>query len=937
MKAVLAGLWAAVWQDRWRTGGALALLVGAKLVAVAVPLVFKAVIDQFSDNHARDAVAAASAGRVVLALPVFLLLGYALLRFTATLFTELRDLLFARVTLRTVGDFAQRTFAHLLALSPRFHATRSTGSLIRDVERGTMGVGFLLGAGLFTVLPTLVEFAAVLTVLLAAGYSLWFTLAIGVTFFVYAGYTTLVTRRREQRQREVNEIDSLAQGRLVDGLLNCEMVRTYARQGFELQRFIEMQQRRVEAGVQNQRALSTLHIGQSAIIAAGVATVMLLAGQQTLRGELSVGDLVLVNSYVIQLCMPLNALGFVFRETMDALVNTEKLFALLRLRPDIQEPPDARPLALSGGEVRFEGVDFAYEPGRPILSEFSLEIGAGRTVAVVGGSGSGKSTLARLLLRLYDPAAGRVSIDGQDLREVRLDSLYESIGVVSQDTALFNDSIAFNIGYGRVGAGLAEIIEAAKAAQVHEFIVSLPQQYDTVVGERGMKLSGGEKQRIAIARALLKNPPLLIFDEATSALDTRAERAIQGELDRIARGRTTLIIAHRLSTVVDADLIVVMDHGRIIESGRHDALLARGGLYAQLWNLQAQQREFERLERRLARQPVNLGVLLTGVVDALREPTEQRGIGLYTELDLANASVSGDPAVIAQALYAIGRQALRATPMGGRIEIRLVRHGIDARVAITDGRRGAAGTAGQAALPHGHDDDDTDPPMDPLALRSTIERMGGRFGTEPPGGGHGMRYVIEMPLQPLVARAPRLAVVPRPPAEGDAGPGDEAAEPAPPPVPTVPALTGLKVMCVDDDADGLQALSLVLHEEGAEVLPFARGRDALAWLDQHAIGQWPQLLACDIALAENEDGYDVMRRIRQAEAQRGVPLDRRLPAVALTGLARPENRLMALMAGFQLHLAKPVDPPELIAALATLAGRGRAGNGPQALGAGAAA
>jgi ATP-binding cassette, subfamily B, bacterial len=920
MKEVLAGLWTAVWRYRWRTAGALLLLIAAKLVAVTVPLVFKTVIDVFSNDQAHALVGPSGNGRLVLALPVWLLLGYALLRFTGTLFTELRDLMFARVTLRTVGAFAERTFAHLLALSPRFHTGRNTGSLIRDVERGTAGIGFLLGAGLFTVLPTLVEFIAVLVVLIVAGYSLWFTLVIGVTFFFYAGYTTLVTRRREKRQREVNAIDSLAQGRLVDGLMNYEMVKTYARHRFEMARFLEVQQRWIEASVLNQRALSTLHIGQSAIIAGGVAMVMLLAGEQTLNGRLSVGDLVLVNSYVIQICMPLNALGFVFRQTLDALVDTEKLFALLRQQPEIRDLPEARPLALAGGEVRFEQVDFAYEPGRPILTGFDLHIGRGMTVAVVGGSGSGKSTLARLLLRLYDPAVGRVTIDGQDLRQLQLDSLHESIGVVSQDTALFNDTIAFNIGYGRAGAGMADVIEAARAAQVHEFIVSLPQQYETIVGERGMKLSGGEKQRIAIARALLKNPPLMIFDEATSALDTRAERAIQRELDRIAEGRTTLIIAHRLSTIVNADQIVVMDRGRIVESGRHDALLARDGLYAQLWNLQLQQREFERLERRLARRPVNLGVLLAGTIDALREPAEARGIALYTDIDLANASVSGDPGALADALYAMGRQALRATPAGGRIEIRLARRDINARVSFTDGRQASA--AGLPGHEPGAEMDPDVPPMDPLALRSIVERMGGRFETETPGAGHGMRYAIELPMQPLVVTPPRLAT-----AQSAAEQGSEIADAVVKEIAPLapPALAGLKVMCIDDDTDGLQTLALVLHAEGATVLPFAHGREALDWMEHHPSDQWPQLLACDISLAGEEDGHAVMRRIRQLEAERGVPLERRLPAVALTGLARPENRLMALMAGFQLHLAKPVDPAELIGALATLAGRGESG------------
>ncbi|MCL4183541.1 MAG: ATP-binding cassette domain-containing protein [Burkholderiaceae bacterium] len=898
MGNVLPGLWQSIWHYRGRTAGALGLLVLAKIAAVLVPLALKGIVDHFGQSEAQAAAAAATATRVVVTLPVFLLLAYALLRFAGTLFTELRDLVFARVTLRSVADFAQRTFVQLLALSPRFHAQRNTGMLIRDIERGTAGIGFLLGAGLFTVLPTLVEFVAVLVVMFVAGYSPWFTLAIVVTFCCYAWYTTQLTRRRELRQRVVNEIESRAQGRVVDSLLNVEMVKTHAREGFEHQRYAQVQREWIEASAANQRALSTLHIGQSAIIAGGVATVMLLAGQYTTEGLMSVGDLVLVNAYLIQLCLPLNTLGFVFRQTADALVDAEKLFALLRLRADIEDRPDSRPLALHGGEVRFESVDFAYEPGRPILHGFDLRLPGGQTVAVVGGSGSGKSTLARLLLRLYDPQGGRVTIDAQDLRGVTLASLHESIGVVAQDTALFNDTIAFNIAYGRPGAGLPDVIEAARAAQVHEFILSLPQQYETVVGERGMKLSGGEKQRIAIARALLKNPPLLIFDEATSALDTRAERAIQAALDRIAKGRTTLVIAHRLSTIVGADCIVVMDQGRIVESGRHEALLARDGLYAQLWNLQQQQREFERLERRLGRQPVNLAVLLAGTVDALRDAIEARRITLYTDIDAGNVSVSGDPGTLGQALHELCAQALRATPAGGRIEIRLQRHDVNARISITDGRGTSlpARPAARAGEPDG-------PPMDPLAVRSMIERQGGHFEVAPPDGTRGMRYVIELPLQAIVPAAPRPATA------GRAGP------------PPAPLLRGLDVMCIDDHADALESLVMMLGTEGARVLPFQRGSEAIGWLEHQPPERWPQLLVCDISLGEDENGYQVMRRIRQLEAQRGVALERRMPAVALTGLAQPEDRLLALMAGFQLHLAKPVEAPVLASSLAALAGR----------------
>jgi ATP-binding cassette subfamily B protein len=914
MKDVIAGLWSAVWQFRHRTALALLLLVVAKLASVAVPVVLKAIVDHFSTERAQTAVAATESQLLPLTLPVFLLLGYALMRFASTLFTELRDLVFARVTVRTVAAFSQRVFGHLLALSPRFHTERNTGVLIRDVERGTAGIGFLLGAGLFTVLPTLVEFGAVLVIMTAAGYSAWFTLAIAVTFFAYATYTGVMSRRRERHQRQVNEIDSTAHGRLVDSLLNVEMVSTHARHGYELRRYEEIQARLVEAGVRNQRALSALHIGQSAIIAAGVATVMLLAGQHTLTGRMSVGDLILVNAYVIQLCMPLNTLGFVFRQTVDALVDTEKLFALLGAEPEIRDKPGSTALALTGGEVVFEHVAFAYEPGRPILTDFSLRVPAGRTVAVVGGSGSGKSTLARLLLRLYDPDAGRVTIDGQDLRLVQVDSLHESIGVVSQDTAMFNDTLAHNIGYGRLGAGLGDIIAAAQAAQVHEFIQSLPAQYDTLVGERGMKLSGGEKQRVAIARAILKNPPILIFDEATSALDTRAERAIQTELDRIAQGRTTLIIAHRLSTIVHADNIVVMDRGRIVESGRHEALLARDGLYAQLWNLQLQQREFERAERRLARQPLNLGVLLVGVVDAMRAAIETRHISLYTDIDMANGAVSGDSGLLSAALHDIVRQAVGATPAGGRIEIRLERRDASARLTITDGRHAGLQAPTVTTTSAGADSslEERHPPYDPLELRSMIERMGGEFAIEPGNGQHGLRSIVELPLQPLAVK---------PPAAPEAGVAAGAAPNAAPGA-AGRQLQGLRVMCIDDHEDALLSLQTLLELDGASVLPFQSGETALAWLAAQGPAEWPDLLACDISLGASQDGYAVMRRIRQMEAERGVPLERRLPSIALTGHAREQDRLMALMAGFQLHVAKPVDPAQLARSLAALAGRG---------------
>ncbi len=898
--AVFAGLWQAVWQYRARTLTAVGLLLLAKLAAVVVPLLLKSIVDRFSQPaHLLAEIepgASLPAPNVhsIMVLPVFLLLGYALLRFCSTLFTELRDLVFARVTLRTVAAFAERTFAHLLSLDPGFHMQRNTGALIRDIERGISGIGFLLGAGLFTVLPTMVEFTGVLLVL-ASGYSPRFMLAISLTFFVYAAFTMAVTQRRALRQRRVNEVDSHASGRMVDSLINYETVKTHAREEFERVRYRAVLAEWIDHSVHNQQALSTLHVGQGAIIGAGVAAMMLLAGEQTLRGAMTVGDLVLVNAYVIQICLPLNALGFVFREARDALVNTEHLFGLLTARSETEERPGSVPLDVRGGEIVFEHVDFSYQPGRQVLKDVGFTIPAGKTVAVVGGSGSGKSTLARLLLRLYDVQGGRITIDGHDLRELRLDSLREAIGVVPQDTVLFNDTIAYNIGYGRVSAGMAEVIEAAKAAQVHEFILSLPQQYQTTVGERGLKLSGGEKQRIAIARAFLKNPPLMIFDEATSALDTRAERAIQRELDRIAQGRSTLIIAHRLSTIVNADQIIVLDMGRIVEQGRHDDLLARDALYAQMWNLQRQQQQVDRLQRELACQPMNLAMLLAGLIDGLRPAIDERGVHLVTDIDLDHAGVVGDPNTISQTLRALMLSALRATPVNGRLEIRMERRDGRARLAIADGRQAAA-----APWTTAHDD--AEPPPDPLELRSLVERQRGHFIVEPPSSTSGVRYLIELPLHPVGVEA-----LPAGGATRDA----EAAHLA-------NMLQGLRIMCIDDMPDALEALRMLLELEGGLVLPFASGREAVEWLDRSDTAAFPHLILCDVALGD-DDGHQVIRNIRRIEARRGTPLELAVPAVALTGLAQPGDRVRSLMAGFQVHLTKPVDPQQLVTTLHRLA------------------
>jgi ATP-binding cassette subfamily B protein len=580
---VTQGLWRVVSKFRGRISLAVLFLVLAKLAVVSVPLALKRIVDELSRPEQ------------IAALPVILLIGYALLRFASTLFNELRDLAFSRVTQHTVATYALNTFAHLHALSARFHATRRLGGLLPDIDRGTSGIAFLLSVGLFTIVPTLLEIGLVIAIM-TARYSDWFTVLLGVTFLLYTGFTLYFTARRTIFQRRVNRLDSNAKSLLADSLMNYDTVKYFTNEKVEAERFQHIMDNWADAVVANQKALFILHVGQSGIIAFGVASVMLLAGQGVLSGAMTVGDLILINAYVIQICLPLNALGFVYREAKDATVNAEKLFQLLRQQPEVEDPPRPRALRVSRGEVRFEHVNFAYDPARPILHDVSFRIPPGGRVAVVGGSGSGKSTLARLLLRFYDTGSGSILVDDQDIRSITTHSLREAIGVVPQETLLFNDTIAYNIGYGRRGATMEQIIGAAKAAHIHELIDSLPQKYETPVGERGVMLSGGEKQRIALARAILKNPPLLIFDEATSALDTASEQAIQAELDRLAENRTTLIIAHRLSTVVDATEILVMERGRIIERGTHAQLLLQDSMYARLWQLQQRAEDIEEAE-----------------------------------------------------------------------------------------------------------------------------------------------------------------------------------------------------------------------------------------------------------------------------------------------------------------------------------------------------
>ena len=583
---VMRDLWRVVSAFRWRIAAAVIFLVLAKIAVVSVPLALKRIVDELSRPEQ------------LMALPVVLLAGYAILRFASTLFNELRDLAFSRVTQHTVATYALKTFAHLHELGARFHAGRRIGGLLPDIDRGTSGIAFLLSVGLFTIVPTLLEIAMVVGIM-TARYSYTFTAILGFTFLLYCGFTLIFTAKRAIFQRRVNRLDSSAKSLLADSLINYDTVKYFTNEKLESERFRELMGHWAEAVVSNQKALFTLHVGQSAIIAIGVAWVMLYAGQGVFTRQMTVGDLILINAYVIQICLPLNALGFVYREARDALVNAEKLFQLLREKPEIDEPPGLPALQVGHGEVVFDNVSFAYDPARPILHKVSFRIPPGGTVAVVGGSGSGKSTLARLLLRLYEVGDGHIRVDGQDIRSISTKSLREAIGVVPQETLLFNDTIAYNIGYGRKGATMEDIIGAARAAHVHDLIDSLPQKYETPVGERGVKMSGGEKQRIAIARAILKNPPLLIFDEATSALDTQSEQAIQAELDQLSVNRTALVIAHRLSTVVNASEIVVLERGRIVERGTHAQLLQRGGAYALLWQMQQRSEDEEKREQEI--------------------------------------------------------------------------------------------------------------------------------------------------------------------------------------------------------------------------------------------------------------------------------------------------------------------------------------------------
>lgn len=562
-----------LWEFRWRVVAALCCLLAAKAANVSVPLVLKEIVDGLG-----------SAGPAA-AMPAALLIGYGLLRLSTTVFTELREFVFVKVTQRAVRRIALEVFGHLHSLSLRFHLERQTGGVTRDIERGTRGVASLMGYALFSILPTFVEIALVTGILLAK-YDPWFAGITLATIVVYISVTVTITEWRTHFRRSMNELDSKASTRAIDSLLNYETVKYFGNEAFEKHRYDEAMRRWESAAILSQTSLSALNAAQSVVIAVAVILIMWRAAAGVIAGTMTLGDLVLVNAFLVQLYIPLNFLGMVYREIKQSLADMERMFGMLRVHREIEDVPGAPALNLDAAAIRFEQVDFHYDQRRQILHEVSFEIPAGHKVAVVGASGSGKSTIARLLFRFYDVSAGRITIDDQDVRAVTQQSLRAAIGIVPQDTVLFNDSIYYNIAYGSPDASRDAVIEAARLAHIHEFIMTLPDKYETAVGERGLKLSGGEKQRVAIARALLKNPRILIFDEATSALDSKSEQAIQAELARMARGRTALVIAHRLSTVVEADQILVLDHGRIVERGTHQGLLERGAVYAGMWALQ---------------------------------------------------------------------------------------------------------------------------------------------------------------------------------------------------------------------------------------------------------------------------------------------------------------------------------------------------------------
>ena len=571
-------------QYKLRIVVALSCLLLAKVAHVTVPIVLKWIVDDMS---------ASGVARAIVVVPVLLLVAYGIARFSVTLFTELREFFFAKVTQRAVRRIALETFEHLHRLSLRFHLARQTGGLTRDIERGTRGITSLMSYVLFSILPTLVEFALVCGVL-AWNYDWTFVTITLVTLVGYIVYTIFVTEWRTAFRKEMNELDSKANSKAIDSLLNYETVKYFGNERFESDRYDQSLQRWELAAVRSQTSLSLLNLGQSLFIAAGATLVMWRAIEGVIAGRMTVGDLVLVNAFLIQLYVPLNFLGVIYREIRQSMTDMGRMFSLMAEHQEVADRPDAAVLGSASapaGDLVFDQVHFSYEADRSILHGISFHVPAGQTFAVVGPSGGGKSTLARLLFRFYDVSSGSIRVDGRDIRDYTQSSLRAAIGIVPQDTVLFNDTLGYNLRYGKPAASDAELLAAIRAARLDDFIARLPKGLDTTVGERGLKLSGGEKQRVAIARALLKNPAILIFDEATSALDSESEKAIQAEIRAVSRERTTLIIAHRLSTIVDADCILVVDGGRVVERGTHLELLAGRGLYAKLWTLQAEHTE----------------------------------------------------------------------------------------------------------------------------------------------------------------------------------------------------------------------------------------------------------------------------------------------------------------------------------------------------------
>jgi ABC-type transport system involved in Fe-S cluster assembly fused permease/ATPase subunit len=574
--SVVRRLFPYLWEFRGRVLLALLFLVTAKLANITVPIVMKAIVDGLSGDKA------------VLAIPITLLLAYALLRLSSTLFNELRDIVFVKVAQRAMRRIALEVFHHLHALSLRFHLERQTGGLTRDIERGTRGISTLLSFMVFSVLPTLLEIALV-TGFLIYKFDVWFGVITIGALVLYVALTFVISEWRTHHRRRMNDMDSKANTKAIDSLLNYETVKYFGNEPYEARRYDENLQRYEHAVVTSETSLGLLNAVQACVIALAVSLLMWRAADGIVNGHLTLGDLVMVNALLIQLYIPLNFLGVMYREIKQAIVDMEKMFRLLGENREVEDKPGAPPLAVKGGAVRFEDVDFSYDGKREILKGVSFEVPAGRKVAVVGTSGSGKSTLARLLFRFYDVGKGRITIDGQDLRDVTQASVRAALGVVPQDTVLFNDTIYYNVAYGRPEATRDEVENAARVAHIADFIARLPLKWETTVGERGLKLSGGEKQRVSIARTLLKDPPILVFDEATSALDSHTEKSIQAELSEISRDRTTLVIAHRLSTIVDADEILVLEHGEIVERGNFRELLTANGRFAEMWRLQQEE------------------------------------------------------------------------------------------------------------------------------------------------------------------------------------------------------------------------------------------------------------------------------------------------------------------------------------------------------------